>query len=143
MTMSYFLLFFSALIAATLFPMQSEAVLFTLLYQSYTAWLLILVATMGNVLGSCINWFLGIKIEQYKHHKYFPFKEQQIVKAQKFYAKYGFYSLFLSWLPIIGDPLTLIAGVLKERFWRFIIIVTVAKLSRYLFIYWIFLHQNI
>jgi membrane protein YqaA with SNARE-associated domain len=138
MMLSYFLLFMSAFGAATLLPLQSEAVLVTLLLKGqYSALLLISIATLGNVLGSCVNWWLGLKIEQFKHRKWFPVSEKRLQQAQSFYHKYGFYSLLLSWTPIIGDPITLVAGLFKENFWRFLGIVIIAKAGRYLFIYWI------
>ncbi|EYU48327.1 hypothetical protein J616_03110 [Acinetobacter baumannii 1457504] len=118
--LSYFLLFLSAFGAATLLPLQSEAVLAALLLKNqHSAFLLILIATFGNVLGSCINWWLGLKIEQFKHKKWFPVSEKRLEQAQRFYHKYGFYSLLLSWTPVIGDPITLVAGLFKEIFGAF------------------------
>lgn len=130
------ILFLSAFGAATLLPLQSEAVLLGLLVNSsYSAFTLIAVASAGNILGSCVNWYLGLKIEQYKDRKWFPVSEQQMQKAQRSYQKYGYWSLLLSWVPMIGDPITLIAGLLKENFARFLLIVSIAKIGRYLFIY--------
>lgn len=138
--MGYITLFICAFGAATLLPLQSEAVLFSLLVlKPHAAVGLLLVATIGNVLGSCVNWWLGIKLEHYKHKKWFPVSEKHLLKAQNVYHRYGFYSLLLSWLPVIGDPITLVAGVLKENFMRFLVLVTIAKLGRYLFIYAAFL----
>ena len=138
--MAYFLLFLSAFGAATLLPLQSEAVLLGLLVQDkYVVFGLILMASVGNILGSCINWYLGLRIERFKDRKWFPVSEKNMLKAEKIYQKYGFWSLLLSWTPIIGDPITLIAGLFKENFWRFLLIVAVAKTGRYIFIYLIFL----
>ncbi|MCH7385470.1 DedA family protein [Acinetobacter dispersus] len=138
--MSYLLLFLSAFGAATLLPLQSEAVLMTLLVQGLSnPFYLILVATSGNVLGSCVNWWLGLKIEHFKDKKWFPVSEQRLLQAQQIYHKYGFYSLLLSWTPVIGDPITLIAGLMKENFWRFLLIVTIAKGGRYLTLYALYL----
>lgn len=104
------ILFLSAFGAATLLPLQSEAVLLGLLVNSsYSAFTLIAVASIGNILGSCVNWYLGLRIEQYKGRKWFPVSEQQMQKAQRSYQKYGYWSLLLSWVPMIGDPITLIA----------------------------------
>ncbi|ENV52281.1 hypothetical protein F949_02492 [Acinetobacter junii NIPH 182] len=137
---SYLLLFISAFGAATLLPLQSEAVLMTLLVQGPSSpFYLILVATVGNVLGSCVNWWLGLKIEHFKDKKWFPVSEQRLVQAQQIYHKYGFYSLLLSWTPVVGDPITLIAGLMKENFWRFLLIVTIAKGGRYLTLYALYL----
>ena len=133
------LLFLSAFGAATLLPLQSEAVLVGLLAQAqYPVWLLVAVASLGNILGSCVNWWLGLKVEQYKNKKWFPVSEQKMLQAQGIYQKYGFWSLFLSWVPVIGDPITLIAGLLKENFVRFVVMVSIAKIGRYLFVYWMF-----
>ena len=130
---SYFGLFMAALGAATLLPMQSETVLAgMLLSQAYPAAVLLSVATAGNVLGSILNWLLGRSIIRLRHKRWFPASEAQLEKAQRFYLKYGCWSLLLSWVPLIGDPLTLIAGVLREPLWRFVLIVTVAKGARYL-----------
>ena len=133
------LLFLSAFGAATLLPLQSEAVLVGLLAQTqYPVWLLVAVASLGNILGSCVNWWLGLKVEQYKNKKWFPVSEQKMLQAQGIYQKYGFWSLLLSWVPVIGDPITLIAGLLKENFVHFVVMVSIAKIGRYLFVYWMF-----
>lgn len=125
--------------AATLLPLQSEVVLVGLLAQmQYPVWLLVAVASLGNILGSCVNWWLGLKVEQYKNKKWFPVSEQKMLQAQGIYQKYGFWSLLLSWVPVIGDPITLIAGLLKENFVRFVVMVSIAKIGRYLFVYWMF-----
>ncbi|RZG77420.1 YqaA family protein [Acinetobacter sp. WCHAc060025] len=138
--MAYLLLFLSAFGAATLLPLQSEAVLLGLLVQTqYSAYLLLIIATIGNVLGSCVNWYLGLRIERFKNKKWFSVSEHNMLKAEGIYQKYGFWSLLLSWTPVIGDPITLIAGLMKENFWRFLFIVTIAKAGRYLFIYWVYL----
>ena len=138
--MAYVLLFLSAFGAATLLPLQSETVLAGLfLLGRHSELLLILVATVGNVLGSCVNWWLGIKLEVYKDKRWFPVSEKHLLKAQILYAKYGSPMLLLSWVPVIGDPITLISGLFKEKFWRFLLIVSIAKTGRYIFIYLIFL----
>ena len=125
------LLFLSAFGAATLLPLQSEVVLVGLLAQmQYPVWLLVAVASLGNILGSCVNWWLGLKVEQYKNKKWFPVSEQKMLQAQGIYQKYGFWSLLLSWVPVIGDPITLIAGLLKENFVRFVVMVSIAKIGR-------------
>lgn len=138
--MSLFLLFIAAFGAATLLPLQSEAVLLALFAQDvYAVWLLILVASLGNILGSCVNWYLGLKIEHFKAKKWFPVSETKLLQAQNIYQKYGFWSLLLSWAPIIGDPLTLIAGLMKESFLKFLLMVTLAKTGRYVCVYLLFI----
>jgi len=138
--MGYFLLFISAFGAATLLPLQSEAVLVGLLLQDqYSVFWLIVFASIGNILGSCVNWYLGLKIEQFKAKKWFPVSEKHLNRASGIYHRYGYWSLLLSWTPIIGDPITLIAGLFKEPFWRFLLMVSIAKTGRYIFIYLIYL----
>ena len=136
---SLWVLFASAFGAATLLPLQSEAVLLALFaQQQYAVAVLIAVASVGNILGSCVNWYLGLKIKQFKNKKWFPVSEEKMLKAERIYQKYGFWSLLLSWVPIIGDPITLIAGLLKENFIRFVVMVSLAKTGRYIFVYMLY-----
>ncbi|MGK0247312.1 MAG: membrane protein YqaA with SNARE-associated domain [Oleispira sp.] len=122
-------LFFSALIAATLFPMGSEVVLIALLEQGHTIGLLWLIATFGNVLGSCINYVIGYWARGYITHKYQNARSWQ--QGQKLYNRYGVWSLLLAWLPIVGDPITLVAGLAKTDFKLFVLLVTIGKGARY------------
>lgn len=130
-------LFLSAFGAATLLPLQSEAVLVgLLLLERFPPWLLLAVATAGNVLGSVLNWVLGRAFERLRERRWFPVDAQQLVRAQGIYHRYGRWSLLLSWVPVIGDPLTLVAGVMREPLWSFVAIVLVAKLGRYAVLAW-------
>lgn len=130
---SYLGLFLAAFGAATLLPMQSEAVLVgMLLSDRYIISTLLAVAIVGNVLGSVLNWVLGRCVERFRHKRWFPVSEAKLARAQQSYLRYGHWSLLLSWVPIIGDPLTVVAGVMREPFWRFLLIVTLAKGMRYL-----------
>ena len=130
---SYVGLFLAAFGAATVLPMQSEAVLVgMLLSDQYVVSTLLAVATFGNVLGSALNWLLGRSVERFRHKRWFPVSESKLEKAQQSYLRYGRWSLLLSWVPIIGDPLTVVAGVMREPFWSFLLIVTLAKGVRYL-----------
>lgn len=130
---SYLGLFLAAFGAASILPMQSEAVLVAMLLSDrYVAATLLTVATLGNVLGSALNWLLGRSLERFRHRRWFPVSADKLEKAQRFYLHYGRWSLLLSWVPIIGDPLTVIAGVMREPLWRFLLIVTLAKGMRYL-----------
>lgn len=131
--MGYLALFASALVAATLLPMQSEAVLVALLLRGeHDVALLLCVATLGNVLGSCINWALGRYLLHFRDRRWFPANDAQLLRAQDRYHRYGRWSLLLSWVPLIGDPLTVVAGVMRERFAPFLILVTLAKGGRYM-----------
>src|SRR5210317_1226446 len=130
---SYAVLFISALMAATILPMQSEAVLVGLLVagQKPVAYLLI-IATLGNVLGAVINWGLGHAVRHFEGRSWFPASQEQMQRAQRWYLRYGRWSLLASWLPIVGDPITVVAGTLRESFWPFVALVTLAKGGRYI-----------
>ncbi|MDK4202058.1 YqaA family protein [Pseudomonas sp. HR1] len=129
----YLGLFVAAFGAATLLPLQSEAVLVGLLAtERYQTWTLVLVATVGNVLGSVVNWWLGRSVERYRHKRWFPISPERLEKAQRAYQRYGRGSLLFSWVPIIGDPITVVAGILREPFWSFLALVALAKAARYL-----------
>lgn len=125
-------LFLAALVAATIVPAQSEALLVGLILSgSHSVPLLIAVASLGNVLGSVINWALGRQVERFRDRRWFPASPQQLARAEAWYRRYGRWSLLASWMPIIGDPLTVVAGVLNERLPIFLLIVTIAKTTRY------------
>jgi membrane protein YqaA with SNARE-associated domain len=117
--------------------MGSEALLLYNLNVNYNMYFLVIFATFGNVLGSCVNYYMGFKGEEYLEKKSI-LKKEKINKYKLFYEKYGSYSLLLSWAPIIGDPLTFIAGILKYDFKKFLFFVFIAKFLRYVFIAIIF-----
>ena len=133
-------LFIAALIAATILPMQSEAVLVGLLLGDYSPWALVAVASAGNVLGSVINWLLGRAVERFRDRRWFPANEAALERAQRWYRRYGKWSLLLSWVPIIGDPLTVVAGIMREPLPIFLVLVTMAKVGRYVALALITLH---
>lgn len=134
--MVYLTLFFSALISATLFPLGSEALLIYDIKEGYDVTLLLIFATLGNSLGSIINYYMGLKGEEYLIEKKL-LKEKHIIFGKKYFDKYGFITILLSWLPIVGDTFTFVAGILKYDIKKFTILVVTSKLSRYLFIVWI------
>ena len=131
--MIYSILFISAFISATLIPFGSEALLIYDINQGYNIYLLLFFATLGNSLGSIVNYFLGLKGEEFLIRKKL-LKDKSILKSKKYFDKYGWLCILFSWVPIIGDPLTFIAGVLKFNLKLFIFLVIIAKFSRYLFI---------
>ncbi len=127
----------TAFAAATILPVQSEALLATLILKTdVPVWALVVAGSTGNILGACVNWFLGRYIETFKGRKWFPVSQKALEKAQYHYTKYGRWSLLLSWVPIIGDPITVMSGVLKEKLYIFVAIVSVAKTARYIFVAW-------
>ncbi len=112
--------------------MQSEAALVGLLLGgSFPAGILILVASAGNVLGSVVNWGIGLGVERLRDRPWFPASPAMLGRAMKWYRRYGKWSLLLSWVPVIGDPLTVVAGALREPFWSFLMLVAIAKTLRY------------
>jgi membrane protein YqaA with SNARE-associated domain len=131
----YSSLFLSAFSAATLLPGSSEALLTGFIAtEQGTLALLLTVATIGNVAGSAVNWVLGRFFIHYRDRKWFPVSEPSYQRAVRWYERFGLWTLLLAWLPIVGDPLTVIAGALRTRFWVFVVLVTIGKFSRYLFV---------
>jgi len=125
-------LFLVSFLAATIFPAQSEIVLGGLyLTGKINALLLLLVATVGNVLGSCVNWVLGRFIRRFQGRKWFPVGEKTLNRATKIYQKYGIWSLLFAWVPFIGDPLTIVAGMLRVNIYVFFTLVAIGKCARY------------
>jgi membrane protein YqaA with SNARE-associated domain len=136
--MAYLSLFILSFLAATLLPMSSELTLAGLLStNTYNSFALLGTASLGNVLGSVFNWLLGFYFLKYINKKWFPFKQNQITSTSKWFQKFGIWSLLFAWVPMIGDPLTLMAGILKVKFFLFLILVSIGKISRYFFIYYL------
>jgi membrane protein YqaA with SNARE-associated domain len=102
-----------------------------LLLGDQPVWVLVVVASLGNTLGSCVNWVLGRGVERFRDRRWFPVPPDKLARAEGWYRRWGKWSLLLSWAPIIGDPLTVIAGVLREPFWTFVLLVAIAKTARY------------
>ena len=127
-------LFIAAFLAATILPAQSETGLVVLILASpASVILLVATASLGNVLGSALNWYLGRGINRYTSKRWFP-ANTQLSRATSWYSRYGRWSLLLSWVPVIGDPLTVVAGIMREPLLRFLLIVGIAKTGRYIVI---------
>lgn len=125
-------LFGVAFLAATLLPLQSESILAGLLLAGHApALMLVAIASLGNTAGSSVNWLLGRYVERFRNRRWFPVSDAALSRAQAWYQRYGRWSLLLSWAPLIGDPLTVAAGVLREPFARFVLLVAIAKTARY------------
>ncbi|MDA7756114.1 DedA family protein [Candidatus Pelagibacter sp.] len=134
----YLSLFAISFLAATILPFSSELTLAGLITTSnYDNLLLLIVVSFGNILGSVVNWYLGFYSRNLTTKKWFPFKETQIERSSKWFDKFGKLSLLFAWVPIIGDPLTLVAGLLRVRFLDFIILVAIGKVSRYLIVFYL------
>ena len=131
MISSHLLLFGSAFLAATILPFYSEVVLFALLREGGDPAALVVTATLGNTLGAVVNWVLGRYLLHFQDRRWFYFSRDQIEKAQRWFQRYGYWSLLLAWLPVGGDALTLIAGIMKVRLWLFLLLVGAGKALRY------------
>jgi len=125
-------LFLSALLAATVIPFSSEAVLVGLMaagdYDMTWLWFL---ASLGNVLGAAVNWGLGRFCLRWQDRRWFPVDKEKLDRAGRWFSRYGVWSLLLAWVPFIGDPLTFAAGVLRVNFWLFLLLVSIGKAGRY------------
>jgi membrane protein YqaA with SNARE-associated domain len=134
-------LFASAFLAATILPAQSELLLASLTASGkYNIYILLAAAVGGNVAGSILNYYIGRYLEHYKDHKYFPIKKNLLKKAEKQYSKYGPFTLLFAWVPVIGDPLTFIAGFFRTNIWLFTLLVTIGKAIRYILVVYLAYH---
>lgn len=125
-------LFLSALAAATLLPGGSEVVLGAMLASGrWDPVMLVTIATAGNVLGSTINWAIGRFLAERREARWFPVSSAALDRAEARFKRYGLPVLLLSWVPVIGDPLTLIAGLLRVRLVPFLLFVGAGKAARY------------
>lgn len=130
---AYLGLFLAAFGAATVLPFQSEPVLVGLLASGkFSPTWLVVVASVGNVLGAVLNAVLGRFIDRFHDRPWFPVKASALDRAVGWYRRYGRWSLLLSWMPIFGDALTVIAGVLREPWWSFLMLVGIGKTARYI-----------
>jgi|TARA_B110000116_G_scaffold174047_1_gene150542 membrane protein YqaA with SNARE-associated domain len=121
---------------ATIVPFGSEAYFSTLLLlNKYNPTLLLFFASLGNILGSVFNWICGYYANYFLKKKWFPISQKKITKATLFFSKYGKWSLLLSWVPLIGDPITFVAGTLRYSILPFVLLVSIGKIGRYLIIY--------
>lgn len=132
----YLGLFLASFLAATILPFSSEVVLGVLLSHDFSPYVTVFVATTGNVLGSVLNYGLGVLGSQLLLNKLFGISTLEIGKAENRFKKYGVFSLLFAWVPIIGDPLTVAAGILKINYVLFLLLVTVGKFLRYVFVAW-------
>ena len=131
----YASLFISSFLSSTILPGHSEIILTAFIFlKKYPIIDLIFFASIGNILGSILNWCIGYFLTNLKDRKWFPINKSQLTRASSWFLKYGKWTLFLSWVPIIGDPLTIVAGIFRVPIHIFILIVSLAKTMRYVFI---------
>ncbi|WP_111497359.1 MULTISPECIES: YqaA family protein [Marinobacter] len=134
--MAYLYLFLTAFAAATLLPAYSEVMLGGMATQGYSLLGLWLFATAGNTLGSVVNGWIGRQVEHFRHKRWFPVSEKQLTRAQDRFNRWGQWSLLMAWLPIGGDALTVIGGIMKVPWLNFIVLVAIGKGARYAMVLW-------
>lgn len=137
---AYLTLFLTAFVAATLLPAYSEVVFAGLLLQGYDPLSLWIWASVGNTLGSVVNWGLAKYFLHFSDRRWFPFKPDTLGRAQRWFNRYGVWSLLLAWAPIGGDALTFVAGLMRVRFGVFLLLVGVGKAARYALIILLIAH---
>ena len=129
--MLYLTVFSSAFLAATIVPFASEIALTGALAAGGAVHWLVLVATLGNTLGAVVNWAIGRFIERFRDRRWFPANREQIERAQAWFKRYGVWSLLFAWLPVVGEPLTVVAGAMRVHIAPFLILVAIGKGLRY------------
>jgi len=132
----YWGLFLSSFLAATILPFSSEAVLGYLLIHGFSPYMAVFDASAGNVLGSVVNYGLGLLGSRLLLNKVLGISDFEMVKAETRFKKYGIFSLLFAWVPIVGDPLTVAAGILKINFVIFLVLVGLGKFLRYVVVSW-------
>jgi membrane protein YqaA with SNARE-associated domain len=131
---AYLTLFLLSLLASTVVPLGSEWLLVAMVAGGYDPVLCVAVATAGNTLGACTTYAIGLFGGPFLIGRILRITDEARQKAERLYARYGSWSLLLSWLPIVGDPLCLVGGILRVRFGRFSILVLIGKLARYIIV---------
>jgi membrane protein YqaA with SNARE-associated domain len=129
-------LFLLSFFASTLIPLGSEWLLVALIVQGFAPLPVVLVASAGNLLGACTSYGIGVCSSTFLATKILRMDGPERVRAERFFAKYGIWSLLLSWLPVIGDPLCVVAGMMKAGFGRFVLLVLTGKVARYAAVAW-------
>lgn len=124
-------LFVVSFLAATLIPVGSEWLLVAFIIKTGNIESAVTVATLGNYLGACTTYFIGAWGSVFLIKKVLGMDENKLNRATHFYNRYGSWSLLFSWVPIIGDPLCLVGGVLRLNFVLFSLFVFAGKLARY------------
>lgn len=124
-------LFVAAFLAATVLPGSSEVLLVIAQQQGYDPWLLLAVATSGNLLGSVLNYVMGRYLLRFQDRRWFPFKAEGLQRGEAWFQRYGKWSLLLTWAPLVGDALTFVAGMMRVNAALFLVLVTLGKASRY------------
>ena len=127
----YLTLFMLSFLASTILPLGSEWLLVTLLVKGHDPVLSVSIAMAGNTLGACTTYGIGLYGGPFLIGRILRISDESREKAEMLYTRYGSWSLLLSWVPVFGDPLCLVGGILRIRFGRFFVLVLSGKLTRY------------
>jgi membrane protein YqaA with SNARE-associated domain len=130
-------LFGTAFLAATILPAYSEFAVAGAVAAGASPLQVVVAAGTGNTAGAAVNWALGLGIEHFRHRRWFPVPEAQLERAQVWFQRYGVWSLLFAWLPVGGDALTVIAGVMRVRFSVFLLLTAIGKFGRYAVLAWV------
>ena len=130
--MHYLSVFVSSFLSATLVPFASEIALVAALAAGANLHWVVISATVGNTTGAIVNWILGRYIERWRDRPWFPANRTQLEKASAWFRKYGVWSLLLAWMPLVGDALTVIAGLMRVHILPFLVLVGIGKALRYI-----------
>jgi membrane protein YqaA with SNARE-associated domain len=133
----YLSLFLLSFLASTLIPLGSEWLLVAMLLARYDPTRVVAVATAGNYLGALTSYAIGLYGGEFLKLRVLRMDDRATLKAERFYGRFGSYSLLFSWLPIVGDPLCLVGGVFRVRLLRFSLLVFSGKLARYAAVAWL------
>jgi len=128
---TYLAVFVSSFLAATIIPFYSEIAVAGALAAGAEPWPLIAVATLGNTLGAVVGWWLGLLVLRFRDRRWFPASASELERAQRWFQRFGVWSLLFAWLPIGGDALTVVAGIMRVRIDVFVVLVGVGKGLRY------------
>lgn len=135
--LDYLFIFLVSFLSATVLPLGSEGLLLYYVNDvNLSVFYLWLWASLGNTLGGLTNWFLGLYLVRFEHQKWFPVTPKTRQKAERFFNKYGVWSLLFTWLPVVGDGIALVSGVLRTPIWYFLPLVLIGKAARYALILW-------
>ena len=130
-------LFIGCLLSATIIPFSSEALVTGALLLDYSPWTVILVATLGNTLGGMTCYLLGRLCKWSWIERFLKVKEETMAKAHQKVEKYGSFAALLAWIPVIGDPIALVMGLIRTRVVPTTVFMFIGKGLRYMAVAWL------
>lgn len=130
-------LFVVSLLASSILPLGSEWLLVAMIIQGHAFLPVVLIASLGNYLGACTTYMIGRWGAVFLTTRLLHLDDKQLSRAQALYNRYGIWSLLFSWLPVVGDPLCLLAGTFRLHFLPFSLLVASGKMARYSLVAWL------